>query len=72
MCIFVTLYPAGRVVIQAVFGDERSVYAYKRPVKALAIGPEFHKSRQYCVGGMSGQLILHEKGTHDVDYSAYY
>jgi hypothetical protein len=52
----------GRVVIQSVFGEDRSVFAYKRPIKALALGADFAAKRQFCIGDMGGQLILHEKG----------
>jgi len=55
---------AGKVVINALYNNETSTYSYKRPVKAVALDPDYSKknSRQFCTGGLAGQLVLNEKG----------
>lgn len=59
-CLIVT----GKVVINALYTNETSSYSYKRPVKAVALDPEYSRknSRQFCTGGLAGQLVLNEKG----------
>ncbi|KAG0255570.1 Vacuolar protein sorting-associated protein 41 [Mortierella polycephala] len=57
----------GKVVINGLFMDEdneRHIFNYKRPVKAVALEPHYARSnaRQFVSGGMAGQLILNEKG----------
>ncbi|KAF9186758.1 Vacuolar protein sorting-associated protein 41 [Haplosporangium sp. Z 767] len=57
----------GKVVINGLFMDEdneKHVFNYKRPVKAVALEPHYARSnaRQFVSGGMAGQLILNEKG----------
>lgn len=55
----------GKVVINGLFTQENHVFNYKRPVKAVALEPDYAKStsKQFVSGGMAGQLILNEKGT---------
>lgn len=55
----------GNVVINGLFTQEHHVFNYKRPVKAVALEPDYAKStsKQFVSGGMAGQLILNEKGT---------
>ncbi|KAI8596985.1 hypothetical protein EDD21DRAFT_230782 [Dissophora ornata] len=54
----------GKVVINGLFQEEKHVYNYKRPVKAVALEPHYARStsRQFVSGGMAGQLVLNEKG----------
>ncbi|KAF9307478.1 Vacuolar protein sorting-associated protein 41 [Mortierella antarctica] len=54
----------GKVVINGLFTQENYVFNYKRPVKAVALEPDYAKStsKQFVSGGMAGQLILNEKG----------
>eukprot|EP00833_Pecoramyces_ruminatium_P006798 jgi/Orpsp1_1/1180830/evm.model.c7180000074804.1 len=54
----------GRVVINGLYTAESNNYTYKRPVKAIALEPNFSKksSRQFVSGGTAEQLILSGKG----------
>ncbi|WVO14232.1 hypothetical protein L204_101864 [Cryptococcus depauperatus] len=54
----------GRVVIHSLTTPESYAFDYKRPMKAIAIEPDFakKKSRAFVCGGMAGNLILQEKG----------
>ncbi|KAF9428093.1 Vacuolar protein sorting-associated protein 41 [Podila epigama] len=54
----------GKVVIHGLFTQEHHSFNYKRPVKAVALEPNYAKSnsKQFVSGGMAGQLILNEKG----------
>ncbi|KAF9386684.1 Vacuolar protein sorting-associated protein 41, partial [Podila verticillata] len=54
----------GKVVINGLFTQEHHVFNYKRPIKAVALEPDYAKStsKQFVSGGMAGQLILNEKG----------
>ncbi|KAF8929973.1 Vacuolar protein sorting-associated protein 41 [Haplosporangium bisporale] len=54
----------GKVVINGLFTQEHHVFNYKRPLKAVALEPDYAKStsKQFVSGGMAGQLILNEKG----------
>lgn len=50
----------GRVVVQSVFGEDLVIVDYSRPMKALALDPEYGKTRRFASGGMAGQVVLHE------------
>ncbi|KAG4096453.1 vacuolar protein sorting-associated protein 41 [Neocallimastix lanati (nom. inval.)] len=54
----------GRVVINGLYNTESNNYTYKRPVKAVALEPNFSRksSRQFASGGTAEQLILSWKG----------
>ncbi|KAI9018076.1 hypothetical protein CLU79DRAFT_761600 [Phycomyces nitens] len=54
----------GKVYIYALYTPEIQHFNYRRPVKAVALDPEYaHKStRQFVSGGMAEQLIMNEKG----------
>jgi tetratricopeptide (TPR) repeat protein len=54
----------GKVLIRSLYNDTEQVLSFDRPIKAVAIDPEFSKSkkRQFVIGGMAGELILSEKG----------
>ena len=54
----------GKVMIRSLYNETSQVLTFDRPIKAVAIDPEFSKSkkRQFVIGGMAGELILSEKG----------
>ncbi|CAG8500991.1 4625_t:CDS:10 [Ambispora gerdemannii] len=55
----------GKVVINGLYNEEVRHYNYKRPLKCVALDPNFSRNAtgQFVSGGLAGQLILHEKGT---------
>eukprot|EP00041_Stephanoeca_diplocostata_P024167 m.605583 g.605583 ORF g.605583 m.605583 type:complete len:910 (+) comp22465_c0_seq3:156-2885(+) len=54
----------GKVCIRSLYTNDSQELTFDRPVKAIAIEPDFLKSkkRQFVVGGLAGELILNEKG----------
>ncbi|KAI8332834.1 hypothetical protein BC941DRAFT_462763 [Chlamydoabsidia padenii] len=54
----------GKVYIYALYTPEIQTFDYRRPVKAVAIDPEYahKKARQFVSGGMAEQLVMNEKG----------
>ncbi|KAG9300436.1 hypothetical protein G9A89_010061 [Geosiphon pyriformis] len=54
----------GKIVIYGLYNSEVQRHDYRRPVKCVALDPDFSKKStgQFVSGGMAGQLILHEKG----------
>ncbi|ORX43267.1 vacuolar protein sorting-associated protein 41 [Piromyces finnis] len=54
----------GRVVINGLYTTDANSYTYKRPVKSVALEPNFSKksSRQLVSGGTAEQLVLSGKG----------
>ncbi|KAH3763249.1 vacuolar protein sorting 41, partial [Pelomyxa schiedti] len=54
----------GRVVINALMAKEVITCEYHRPIKAVSIDPNYIRknTRQYCVGGSSGHLMVNVKG----------
>ncbi|KAK9762214.1 Vacuolar protein sorting-associated protein 41, variant 2 [Basidiobolus ranarum] len=54
----------GKVLITGLYNDEIFSFNYMRPVKCIALDPEFSKksTRQFVSGGMAGQLIMNQKG----------
>ncbi|KAJ1821139.1 Vacuolar protein sorting-associated protein 41, partial [Coemansia sp. RSA 2599] len=53
----------GRVVVRALYTDDLTIVDYSRPVKAVALDPQYSRraSRRFMSGGTSGQVIMHEK-----------
>lgn len=53
----------GRVAVNSLFSAESSVYDFRRPVKAVALEPDFGKSSSRAIlsGGRNEQLILSTK-----------
>ncbi|KAJ2705268.1 Vacuolar protein sorting-associated protein 41 [Coemansia sp. IMI 203386] len=53
----------GRVVVRALYTDDVTIVDYSRPVKAVALDPQYSRraSRRFLSGGTSGQVIVHEK-----------
>ncbi|CDO75230.1 hypothetical protein BN946_scf184895.g10 [Trametes cinnabarina] len=56
--------PSGQVVVHSLSGAETPSFNMKRPVRTVALEPNFAKSstRSLVSGGMAGNLVLHEKG----------
>lgn len=54
----------GQVFIHSISGTESYTFDMKRPLRSLALEPNFAKrgSRAVVCGGMAGTLVLHEKG----------
>ncbi|KAH9049599.1 hypothetical protein EDB84DRAFT_1585412 [Lactarius hengduanensis] len=54
----------GQVFIHSISGTESYTFDMKRPLRSLALEPNFAKrgSRAAVCGGMAGTLVLHEKG----------
>jgi hypothetical protein len=52
--------------VQALELKENHVMDFKRPVRCVAIDPEYSKtsSRRVVSGGMAGQLIMSERGIY--------
>ena len=55
----------GKVIVQALEVKENLVLDFKRPVRCVALDPEYARSssRRVVSGGMAGQLMMSEKGT---------
>ncbi|KAI0303893.1 hypothetical protein BC826DRAFT_980228 [Russula brevipes] len=54
----------GQVFIHSISGQESYFFDMKRPLRSLALEPNFAKrgSRAVVCGGMAGTLVMHEKG----------
>lgn len=61
LILFVTI---GRVVIHGMCSDSKQVFNYRRPLKCVALDPDFSRKAtfQFVSGGLAGQLVLNEKG----------
>ena len=55
---------AGQVVIYSLSTPEVYSFDKKRPMRTLALEPQFAKksTRAFVSGGMAGELVMHEKG----------
>ncbi|GAB2274698.1 Vacuolar protein sorting-associated protein 41 [Dionaea muscipula] len=53
----------GSVVVSSLFTDEKRRFEYHRPMKAIALDPEYARktSRRFVAGGLAGQLIFYTK-----------
>ncbi|XP_042448785.1 vacuolar protein sorting-associated protein 41 homolog [Zingiber officinale] len=53
----------GTVVINGLFTDEKLKFEYHRPMKTIALDPDFSRkpSRRFVTGGLAGQLFLNMK-----------
>ncbi|KAJ2759328.1 Vacuolar protein sorting-associated protein 41, partial [Coemansia nantahalensis] len=51
----------GRVVVHGLYGDDVAIVAYSRPVKAVALDPNYGATRRFVSGGTAGELIMYEK-----------
>ncbi|KAM3580631.1 Vacuolar protein sorting-associated protein 41 [Umbelopsis sp. WA50703] len=54
----------GKIYVCALYTPEIQSFNYRRPVKSVAIDPEYKNksTRQFVSGGMAEQLIMNEKG----------
>ncbi|KAG1877406.1 hypothetical protein F4604DRAFT_1757258 [Suillus subluteus] len=54
----------GQVVIQSLSTNESYMFDMKRPIRTVALEPNFAKksTRSFVCGGMAGTLVLREKG----------
>lgn len=54
----------GQVVIHSLNTPESYSFDHKRPMRSIALEPNFSKrgTRSFVCGGLAGNLILHEKG----------
>ena len=55
---------AGQVVINGVSSSETYVFDMKRPMRTVALEPNFARrgTRAFVCGGMAGTLVMREKG----------
>lgn len=53
----------GSVVINSLFTDERLKFEYHRPMKSIALDPDYSRkpTRRFVAGGLAGQLFLNSK-----------
>ncbi|CAK9150480.1 unnamed protein product [Ilex paraguariensis] len=53
----------GSVVVNSLFTDERMKFEYHRPMKAIAIDPDYARksSRRFVAGGLAGHLYFNTK-----------
>ncbi|XP_077247070.1 vacuolar protein sorting 41 [Tasmannia lanceolata] len=53
----------GYVVINSLFTDEKFKFEYHRPMKAIALDPDYSRkaSRRFVAGGLAGHLFLNSK-----------
>ncbi|KAG8920361.1 Vacuolar protein sorting-associated protein 41, partial [Tulasnella sp. 408] len=54
----------GQAAIVSISGTENYGFDLKRPLRAIALDPQFAKrgTRAFVCGGMAGTLVMHEKG----------
>ncbi|KAL5709701.1 Vacuolar protein sorting-associated protein 41 [Ranunculus cassubicifolius] len=54
----------GYVIINSLFTDDKIKFQYHRPIKAIALDPDYSRksSRRFAAGGLSGKLFLNAKG----------
>ena len=54
----------GSVVINSLYSDEKERFEYHRPMKAVALDPDYSQksSKRFVAGGLAGNLFLHTKG----------
>ena len=59
-----SLLSPGQVAVYSLSNPETYVFNMKRPLRTVALEPNFAKSstRSLVSGGMAGNLVLHEKG----------
>lgn len=54
----------GSVVINSLYTDDTAKFEYHRPMKSVALDPDYSKKStiQFAAGGLAGQLIFNTKG----------
>ena len=58
------MWNSGQVVIHSLSTPEVYSFDMRRPMRTIALEPNFAKSssRAFICGGMAGNLVMHEKG----------
>lgn len=53
----------GSVAINSLFTDEKMKFSYHRPMKAIALDPNYSRktSKRFAAGGLAGHLYLNSK-----------
>ncbi|KAL9272324.1 Vacuolar protein sorting-associated protein 41-like protein [Drosera capensis] len=53
----------GSVVVSSLFTDEKRKFEYHRPMKSIALDPEYARktSKRFVAGGLAGQLVFYSK-----------
>ena len=52
----------GTVVVSSLFGSEASTHWYHRPVRAIALDPDYSARRVLATGGLACQLVINSRG----------
>ena len=52
----------GTVVVSSLFGGDASTHWYHRPVRAIALDPEYTARRVFATGGLACQLVVNSRG----------
>jgi WD40 repeat protein len=52
----------GTVVVSSLFGGEASTHWYHRPVRAIALDPDYSARRVFATGGLACQLVINSRG----------
>ncbi|XP_024534538.1 vacuolar protein sorting-associated protein 41 homolog [Selaginella moellendorffii] len=52
----------GSVVVSSLYTDSHEKFHYHRPMKAVALDPDYCKTNRFAGGGLAGHLILNSKG----------
>ena len=52
----------GTVVVSPLFGGEASTHWYHRPVRAIALDPDYAARRVFATGGLACQLVVNSRG----------
>ncbi|GJN01348.1 hypothetical protein PR202_ga18609 [Eleusine coracana subsp. coracana] len=60
----------GTVVISSLFTDEKLKFEYHRPMKAIALDPDYSRNyRRFATGGLAGQVLVLTKRTWGGGYN---
>ncbi|GJN26057.1 hypothetical protein PR202_gb13955 [Eleusine coracana subsp. coracana] len=60
----------GTVVISSLFTDEKLKFEYHRPMKAIALDPDYSRNyRRFATGGLAGQVLVLTKKTWGGGYN---
>ncbi|KNC49130.1 vacuolar assembling protein VPS41 [Thecamonas trahens ATCC 50062] len=51
----------GTAVVNSLFDEESYRYTFQRPMKAIALSPNFRDDKAFVVGGLDGVLVLRRK-----------
>ncbi|KQJ85257.1 vacuolar protein sorting-associated protein 41 homolog [Brachypodium distachyon] len=60
----------GTVVISSLFTDDKLKFEYHRPMKAIALDPDYSRNyKRFATGGLAGQVLVQTKKTWGGGYS---